>query len=328
MSSNSKSGDIFARYHSSDDFEDRFSSAMEQGVTVIIPVIHSNALWRKNLESFYREIPIAQLLLADGGCTDDTVQIAEKFPRVRVLDHRDFVTLGFSIRKLIEEVKTEWFIYLQSDVFLPSGWFDDMTKYQDQFDWFGCRERHTIMVEYDGDFGTRPWAGSQMGRKTAFEAGLDRIDDDYVYRQEDYVFSDLVERSGFTVGEVSTTFHYHQTAFRESPYSRRVLDVTLDLEVSPEEQHRQFAMHGRGIVKYVQPGSWDLAIQVAKSNQELKKLGFPDDRATSKWIATVNPGWGRRVRIASFALAAKGGYARVVNWPPEVLGRLVRAKMK
>jgi hypothetical protein len=41
----------------------------DQGVTVIIPIVHTNELWEENLKSIYREIPTAQLLIGDGGAS-------------------------------------------------------------------------------------------------------------------------------------------------------------------------------------------------------------------------------------------------------------------
>src|SRR5437016_2060726 len=92
-------------------FSDRFASGREGAVDVLIPVMHTNEMWGRNLISIYREIPVNRLLLGDGGCIDQTIEIAKKFPRLVVDDHRGFTSLGYSIRKLIERVETEWFVY-------------------------------------------------------------------------------------------------------------------------------------------------------------------------------------------------------------------------
>ena len=73
------------------------------------------------------------------GCIDDTIAIAREFPRAHVFDHHKFTSLGFSLRRLIEEVETPWFVYLHSDVRLPEGWFDAMSAAQEKFDWFELR---------------------------------------------------------------------------------------------------------------------------------------------------------------------------------------------
>ncbi len=288
---NEQENSIFREYYTEQPFVDRYLEHPERGIDVIIPVIHTNELWEANLFSFYREIPIHTLLIGDGGCIDDSIAIAQRFPRVQVLDHRKYISLGYSIRKLIETVETDWFIYVHSDAYLPKGWFDAMHKHQVDYDWFGCPMRHTILVEYEGDYRNRPWAGSQMGRKQAFENNLKRIDDDYVYRQEDFVFADIVHKAGFKEGKVTDTFHYHQTMRKPTPWSRKVKWVEIDVEMSREEEVRTWTMHAKGIIKYFQPSSpWSIEI-VTDSVYELYKLGELDWKEFKKWVKETNPEW-------------------------------------
>ena len=182
---------IFQRYYKPEPLEDRFARDPSGAIDVIIPVLHTNELWHANLISIYRDVPVNRVIISDGGCKDDSIEIARRFPRVTVLDHHEYKSLGFCLRKLIEAVETEWFIYVHSDVYLPEGWFDAMRGHQPTYDWFGCPQRITVQVEYpnvDKMFDeVRPYAGSQMGKKAAFVEGIKKIDDDFVYRQEDYV---------------------------------------------------------------------------------------------------------------------------------------------
>ena len=282
---------IFREYYTDIPFRDRFAENPDGAIDVIIPVIHTNELWEANLRSFYREIPIHRLLIGDGGCIDDSIAIAERFPRVTVLDHRAYKSLGFSIRGLIEAVTTEWFVYIHSDAYLPAGWFDAMRANQGRYDWFGCPMRHTVMVEYDVDYGERPWAGSQMGRRRAFEEHLGRIDDDYVYRQEDFVFADVVKRGGFTEGRVTDTFHYHQTMRKPSPWARKVREVRINVEWSRDEEIRMLTMQGKGIVKYLEPdGAWVITDALGSAEQliDLGVVTWPEYR---RWVEATNPRW-------------------------------------
>ena len=102
---NESTKSIFNRYYSSEVFIDRYMIDPKDAVDVIIPVIHTNELWESNLKSIYREIPVKRLLVGDGGCIDDSIEIANKYPRVKVFNQKDYVSLGFSIRKLIENVR-------------------------------------------------------------------------------------------------------------------------------------------------------------------------------------------------------------------------------
>ncbi len=289
-----KPASIFEEYYSDIPFWDKFVHSPDGAVDVIVPIIHTNELWEANLKSFYREIPINRLLIGDGGCVDDSVKIAKKFPRVKVFNHKKYVSLGYSIRKLIEEVETEWFIYPHSDVYLPPGWFEKMVSHQTKLDWFGCPQRMTVLAEYDWIDKIRPYAGSQMGKKEAFLGGLNKIEDDYVYRQEDFVFAELVEKNGFRHGRIEDTFHYHQMMHKKSPFGRKIKNIHLDVALEKREELRAAETQARGVVKYLKPDKFQRAC--VESNLvyliENKKTSL---KAFRKWVRGVNPGWNRHI---------------------------------
>lgn len=308
---------IFSEYYSQVPFYDKFTHHPDSAVDVIIPIIHTNELWETNLKSFYREIPINRLLIGDGGCMDDSIKIAKKFPRVKIFNHKKYVSLGYSIRKLIEEVETDWFIYPHSDIYLPEGWFEKMRSHQGKLDWFGCPMRLTVLAEYDLVDKIRPYAGSQMGRKEAFLGGLDKIDDDYVYRQEDFVFTELVEKNGFKHGKVEDTFHYHQVMHRKTPFGRKIKNVKLDVEIEEHEELRAAEMQVRGVVKYLKPNHFQESC--VRSNLiyliEKDKINLKEFR---KWVKDVNPVWSNRIKpyriIYAISLRkAMAGLKRFIN---------------
>ena len=283
---------IFQRYYKAEPFEDRYVRDPADATDVIIPVIHTNELWHANLVSIYREVPINRLVISDGGCKDDSIAIVSKFPRVTVLDHREYKSLGFCLRKLIEAVETEWFIYVHSDVFLPDGWFDAMRGHQPNYDWFGCPQRITVQVEYpnvDKMFDeVRPYAGSQMGKKSAFVDGIKKIDDDFVYRQEDYVMAGCVAEERH--GRVEDTFHYHQVMHKVSPWARKLKRVSVQVEWSRAEEIRASTMQVKGIVKYLAP-SRVLTMEAEVHIQRLLDLGAITWPELEDWIARTNPVW-------------------------------------
>lgn len=304
---------IFEKYYSPESFHDRFSVDPDSAIDVIIPLIHTNELWRKNLISIYREIPVNRLLISDGGCTDDSISIVKEFPRVEVLDHREYVSLGYCLRKLIESVETEWFVYLHSDVYLPPDWFNVMRRHQDSYEWFGCPQRITSMVEYnhvDSMSGLRrPYAGSQMGRKQAFMEGVGAIEDDYVYRQEDLVLLDVIERHGFRHGFVEDMFHYHQVMRKESPWARKLTSVKVSVEWSREEEIRAANMQVKGIIKYLRP-SLVLAIEVETQLLRLIQLKEMTLNEFMTWMKATNREWAGwikpwRIRLMSISMATK-----------------------
>lgn len=300
---------IFREYFEKKPFSDRFESNPDGAVDVIVPIIHTNELWEANLLSFYREVPIRALLIGDGGCIDSSIDIAKRFPRVQVLDHRNFVSLGYSLRKLIEAVETEWFIYLHSDVYLPTGWFDSMRRHQPEFDWFGCSMQHTVMVEYDNPYGDRPWAGSQMGRRTVFASGVKSIDDDYVYRQEDFVLADIATRAGGKEGKVADTFHYHQTIRKASPWGRKIKSVQLELEMARDEEVRTWLTQFKGIIKYLQPDQPWVVHEAALSLHRLIELGEATQSEFEQWTRMTNPSWIPHLRKGLLKFRLRKGFS-------------------
>ncbi len=284
---------IFSQYYSDTKFVDKYKQFPEEAVDVIIPIIHTNELWKNNLNSIYREIPVKHLLIGDGGCIDDSIEIVKKFPRVRILNHRKYKTLGYSIRKLIEEVQTEWFIYLHSDVYLPKGWFDLMKKNRSQYDWFGCKMINTVLVEYPDQNNInkkRPYAGSQMGRKAVFKEGLKVIDDDYIYRQEDFVFANIVDNAGGKNGQIDDVIHYHQTMYKPSKWRRKVKKVKLEMEIDPKEEFRTHYMQARGFIKYFDPNPYFVA-WITSELASLQDLDRLDWKEFINWVKITNPAW-------------------------------------
>ena len=283
---------IFKEYYTDQKFVDRYSSDSSGAVDVIIPVYHTNELWQKNLVSIYREVPVKRLLISDGGVIDDSIDIVSKFPRVEIFDHRKYKTLGKCIAELIKEVTAEWFIYLHSDVYLPEGWFNKMIKYQSEFDWYGCPMNITALINYRLDEPLRPYAGSQMGKKLAFSAGIDIIDDDYVYRQEDFIFNRIVEDAGYKNGKVEETFHYHQLMYRQSQgFDINVSGLHVETKTNDKEKRRSLEMQIKGIVKYLDPieifvikNFSDTAFHIILNNQ----LSFSNLRT---WVAETNYKW-------------------------------------
>jgi hypothetical protein len=285
----------FKQYYAAEPFVDRFKTQREAAVDVIIPIIHANELWRTNLLSIYREIPVNRLILGDGGCIDGSIDVAHEFPRVCVLDHRSFTSLGYSICRLIDSVETEWFVYLHSDVMLPPGWFEAMNARRDDYDWFECNQRITIMADYmlDTTKIRRAYSGSQMGRKAAFASILRQVDDDFLYRNEDIILATLIAKNGFRYGKAGDTFHFHQVMAKPSPWQRNIARVSVDLDVSREEDMRANRTYAQGIIKYMNPSDTtpDIIASVRYAIWRLMQLNDPIVPDLREWIRRTNPVW-------------------------------------
>ncbi len=265
----------------------------EEPVDVFIPVMHTNELWRNNLLSIYREIPVNRLILGDAGCQDDTLLIAREFPRVEVHDHRAFKSLGYSIRKMIEAVSTEWFVYLHSDVCLPENWYEAMSKRRGDFDFFECRQNIVVCLEDPLPLsGTRAYSGSQMGRKEAFAEVLPLIEDDYLYRSEDIVIAELLQKHGRRYGKVGETHHYHQHLPRRTTQSHLERKIQVSYRVTPTRAERVRAadMQARALVKYLEPRP-EIVAQVVDNVRELIEIGETTWEQFLLWASDASPGW-------------------------------------
>lgn len=285
---------IFSEYYQRKPLVDRFESDRALAVDVIIPIIHTNEMWRANLLSIYREIPVKRLLLGDGGCIDNSLDVAREFPRVEVLDHRHFTSLGFSLRHLIEATSTDWFVYLHSDVYLAPGWFDAMSANREKYDWFECNQRITVMADYllDTTKVERSYSGSQMGRKVAFEKVTPLIDDDYLYRNEDIILAKLLVRAGGRYGKVGETHHFHQIMHKPSRWGRAVKRVAIDLELAHDEDIRANETYARGIIKYLDPAEVTADREsVRMAVERLIELNGSDIHDFVAWVRATNPRW-------------------------------------
>jgi len=171
-----------------------------------------------------------------------------------------------------------------------------MKRHRSEYDWFGSPQRQTVMVDYPVS-DTRPSSGCQMGRKVAFHEGLAQIDDDYVYRQEDFVLVSLIEKAGFKHGRVEDTFHYHQTMYKPSPWSREVKSVSIQMEISPEEEVRTSMMQVKGLIKYLEPDPelvWGAQVHISR----LLEWGELDWGEFRQWVMEVNPAWWSYVKYS------------------------------
>ena len=244
------------------EFTDKYITNKEQAVDVIIPIMNTNGLFERNLFSYYKEIPIRNLFIGDGGCVDDSLQILRNFPRVKIIDCREDKTLGYCIKKLIEQVDSEFFVYLHSDAFLPAGWFDSMRAHTTEFDWFECRAFTTLLAVYIDqyeDTAKRAFSGSQMGRSTLLKNAIESLEDDYLYRNEDIVIRELVEEHGGRYGRVKDTYYYHEQILNPD----MVDSISIRKKYNREKETRMLIWQIKGILKYTRLKPYLLKILVA-----------------------------------------------------------------
>jgi glycosyltransferase involved in cell wall biosynthesis len=294
------SGDFFKDEPFSDLLESQDN--MGKPFDVVIPIQNTNIFFRRNLISLYREIPVANLIVGDGGSTDRSLEILGEFPRVRILDHSHLKSLGASIKALVDEVSTEYFAYLHSDVFLPRGFYNTLRETPLKNRWVESNRSSLIVHEEieEGYFlSERPYSGAQFGQSQLMKSSMSRIEDDFLYRNEDLVIRELVEQSGGEYVKVEDLMHLHQSVTKNSENEPK-LKVAISRAQDTGWESKVADMQFRGIVKYTSPaterGKSYLVGHVNESLKQLFILGALDFEETIRWIEATNSDWLKHIR--------------------------------
>lgn len=72
--------------------------------------------------SIYANVPVSRLIVVDGGSTDGTLELLQKYPNVKVI-HDMKGTRATARQKGIAAVTSDWHVHVDSDVILSDGWF-------------------------------------------------------------------------------------------------------------------------------------------------------------------------------------------------------------
>jgi glycosyltransferase involved in cell wall biosynthesis len=99
-------------------------------VDVIVLTKNSERLLKDCISSVYRNVPVNRLIVVDGYSTDKTVQIVKEFQEKHgnVILVQDKGTRGAARQKAMSMVKTDWFMFVDSDVVLSENWFAKAEK--------------------------------------------------------------------------------------------------------------------------------------------------------------------------------------------------------
>lgn len=222
---------------------------------VICPILfldHKD-LFEKNVQSWLRELPVNRIIIGIGSLEvveylNDFVQNTEKCIEIYQLDHN---CQGTSIKGLMDIVETRWFAYLHADAFITPYAYDIMKRYMNpragiiesaRFHWDGSISQvHGYFIPfYDGNCNyynfDRAFSGFQIFQKKAVQSLLDRMEDDYVQRNEDLIFQYECLINGYNYWK-TMGIHIHQnikTRWRFSLEKSNIIQV-------------------KGLIKYTEP---------------------------------------------------------------------------
>ena len=103
-------------------------------VDVVIITKNSEHMLSECLKSVYKNVPVNRLIVVDGYSTDKTLEIVHEFQRKHgnILLFPDRGNRATARQKGINQVKTEWFMFVDSDAILCKDWFKKAEKHLGQ----------------------------------------------------------------------------------------------------------------------------------------------------------------------------------------------------
>ena len=101
-----------------------------ESIDVAILTMNSAAKLKECIRSVYVNVPVNKLIIIDGYSTDATQTIVEEFQQRHgnIIFIREKGTRATARQTAIKLVKTDWFMFVDSDVVLSKNWFAEAEK--------------------------------------------------------------------------------------------------------------------------------------------------------------------------------------------------------
>ncbi|HLN89274.1 MAG TPA: glycosyltransferase family A protein [Candidatus Binatia bacterium] len=108
-----------------------FNSTKTGAIDVAILTMNSEQMLKECINSVYENVPINNLIIVDGFSTDATMDIIKEFQQKygNVTFVQEKGTRGSARQTAIEKVKSDWFMFVDSDVTLSKNWFAEAEKF-------------------------------------------------------------------------------------------------------------------------------------------------------------------------------------------------------
>lgn len=99
-------------------------------IDVVVLTKDSEHLLERCLNSIYQNIPVNKLIIVDGYSKDNTLKILQEFNKKykNIKVFFDYGNRATARQKGIQEVETEWFAFVDSDIILCNEWFKRAEK--------------------------------------------------------------------------------------------------------------------------------------------------------------------------------------------------------
>ena len=252
-----------------------------------------------NVQSWFDNLPIKTLYLGNNNPDPKyrkmLKEFVEGFENAVFVDQTGIKTLGYQITDLMKKTEGDVFIYNHADVRIaPHSILVMEATLEDDV---GIVESERVQYDYEHPkeypdqypyyyYRTRSFSGFQLIRKESIWDIVEKIEDDYVYRNEDIIFQNACTKNGFRYEKALSALHVHTCSMVNQKWTPQG-EYTTDEETIAET----FDMQIKGIVKYCTPDeitrvAWRDAFGVA-----FQKCGVDLFEFIEEFVMKVNPIW-------------------------------------
>ena len=264
-------------------------------VDVVTLTLDAENFLERCLYTVYREIPVRKLFVCDGGSKDATLKILKNFPRIEVHEKPDIKTTGKGLEFLFSLIETNWFVILDADLELFSGWYDEMCKHQDYDALENGRRIRAYHIYRDDPIklenNIRSYSFCHLVKRVAVQNY--HCDDDYMWRSTDILFRQSIEKSGYKYVKINTTTHIHNetegeryTSDDDKNFRKYVWEIPKAVIIDEKKRDLWNIKNAKAIVKYLDPDH-----QIMKDNKSVDRLIIILDR---KWVQDNGNVWLKR----------------------------------
>lgn len=279
---------------------------------VIIPLKSTNQLIIENVSaiSYFKEVK--NIYIGDSGISSEIIKCLSSINKVIIVDQKKIFSQGYCIIDLIKHVQTDFFAYLHGDVTLPSDWFTLMRQNIGRSTFAECGRIHLYDIKYEERLLSRtfpkhrPLSGAQFGKTDLFLSAVSKVDDDFLFRNEDLVFADLVKQNGGDYKIINQTHHYHQLGNNRVNENIKARMVLKTWSIPTIDDLWLFRCQIEGILKYTKNKDKYLidnlmyALTVLKFLKDDEYIGkILKNPCYKKWhlIIRMHPAYCLRLRI-------------------------------
>lgn len=261
-------------------------------VDAIMLTLDAEKYLEKTLDATYREVPINKFFVLDGGSKDGTIEILKRYPRMEIHVRPDIRTTGKGFELLLSMATTAWVVFVDCGKVPAEGWYDEMIKYKNKYDFFGSKRIIHYEFEVEDptttDMKKRPLGGPWVIRLESLKEY--HADDDYAWRMVDRLIRQVVEKSGYKYGGVTTTHHTcyisdeEKYGSDEEKRGMRLVFTVPEIEILNQKNwEKRLENERKGIIKYLDP-DFCPDLHTDRVYMNLIKLDM-------EWIKKTNMNW-------------------------------------